>query len=78
MYAVWNQWQEDEHENVSKTRVRKEVGLKMTKAVEIYFKDLTPDAQDHLLKEFRTNEEDENWDTTPIAVIEREMEDPYP
>ena len=50
----------------------------MTRTVEIYFRDLTPDAQDHLLKEFWTNEEDENWDTTPIAVIEREMEDPYP
>ena len=50
----------------------------MTKTVEIYFRDLTPDAQEHLLKEFRTSEEDENWDTIPIAVTEREMEDPYP
>ena len=68
----------DERENTSKTRMRKEFGLKMTRTVEIYFRDLTPEAQDHLLKEFRTSEEDENWDTTPIAVIGREVEDPYP
>ena len=53
-------------------------GFKMTKTVEIYFRDLTPEAQEHLLKEFRTTEEEENWDTIPIAVTEREMEDPYP
>ena len=52
--------------------------FKMTKTVEIYFRDLTPEAQGHLLKEFRTSEEDENWDTIPIAVTEREIEDPYP
>ena len=68
----------DEFENISKTLMKKEVKIKMTKTVEIYFRDLTPDAQDHLLKEFRTSEEDENWDTIPIAVIEREIEDPYP
>jgi len=53
-------------------------GFKVTRTVEIYFRDLTPDAQEHLLKEFRTNEEDENWDSIPIAVTEREIEDPYP
>jgi hypothetical protein len=63
---------------MSITPIRKEVDLKMTRTVEIYFRDLTPDAQEHLLKEFRTSEEDENWDTIPIAVTEREMEDPYP
>jgi len=57
---------------------KREGGFKMTRTVEIYFRDLTPDAQDHLLKEFRTTEEDENWDTIPIDVIEREIEDPYP
>jgi len=57
---------------------KREGGFKMTRTVEIYFRDLTPDAQEHLLKEFRTSEEDENWDTIPIAVTEREMEDPYP
>ena len=58
--------------------IRKEVEIKMTKTVEIYFRDLTPDAQEHLLKEFGTSEEDENWDTIPIAVTEREIGDPYP
>ena len=47
----------------------------MTKKVEIYFRDLTPKAQSHLLKEFGTTEEEENWDVFPIAEIEREMED---
>jgi hypothetical protein len=25
-----------------------------------------------------TSKDDENWDTIPLAVIEREVEDPYP
>jgi hypothetical protein len=36
---------------------------------------LTPKAQSHLLKEFETSAEEENWDVFPIAEIEREMED---
>jgi len=47
----------------------------MTKKVEIYFRDLTPKAQSHLLKEFETSAEEENWDVFPIAEIEREVED---
>ena len=47
----------------------------MTKKVEIYFKDLTPDAQNRLLKEFETSVQEENWDVFPIAEIERELED---
>jgi len=47
----------------------------MIKTVEIYFRDLTPEAQSHLLKEFETTAEEENWDILPIAEIEREMED---
>ncbi len=47
----------------------------MVKTVEIYFRDLTPKAQKHLLKEFETTAEEENWDVFPIAEIEREMED---
>ncbi len=47
----------------------------MTKKVEIYFRDLTPEAQNHLLKEFETTAEEENWDVFPIAEIEREMEE---
>lgn len=38
---------------------------------EIYFDDLTITAQDALLAEFETTEEDENWDVFPLAVIER-------
>ena len=47
----------------------------MVKKVEIYFRDLTPKAQSHLLKEFETSAEEENQDVFPIAEIEREMED---
>ena len=49
----------------------------MTKTVEIYFRDLTPKAQSHLLKEFPTSPEEENWDVVPIAEIEREFEDDH-
>ena len=47
----------------------------MTKKVEIYFRDLTPETQSRLLKEFETSAEEENWDVFPIAEIERELED---
>jgi hypothetical protein len=50
----------------------------MTKTVEIYFDDLKSEAQRRLLKTFETSEDQENWDTVPLAVIEREVEDPYP
>ena len=50
----------------------------MTEKVEIYFDDLKPEAQKHLLKAFKTTERQENWDTVPIAVIEREVDEPYP
>ncbi|MEI6154801.1 MAG: hypothetical protein WCQ90_12020 [Deltaproteobacteria bacterium] len=42
------------------------------RTVEIYFNDLTFKAQKRLLKAFNTSEKDENWDITPIAIIERE------
>ena len=45
------------------------------KSVEIYFRDLTSEAQANLLDEFETKEEDENWDVFPIAVIDREIEE---
>ncbi len=45
------------------------------KSVEIYFRDLTPEAQANIREEFRTSEEDENWDTFPLSVIEREEEE---
>lgn len=50
----------------------------MVKMVEIYFNDLTPEAQAHLLEKFQTKEEDENWSLFPIATTEREIDDPYP
>ncbi len=44
------------------------------KTFEIYFDDLTKEAQDRLCEEFKTKPEDENWeiDVIPLAVIHRE------
>ena len=50
----------------------------MTDKFEIYFRDLTPDSQKDLLKKFWTTERDENWNVVPLAIIEREVRDPYP
>jgi len=50
----------------------------MADTFEIYFRDLTPEAQANLLEEFNTTEENENWETIPIAIIERGIEEPYP
>jgi len=50
----------------------------MSNTFEIYFRDLTPEAQAKLLEEFNTTEENENWETIPLAVIKGEIEDPYP
>ena len=50
----------------------------MTKRVEIYFKDLTPEARAHLLNEFETTEEEENWEIEPLTILEREVVEPYP
>jgi len=47
----------------------------MIKKVEIYFRDLTPEAQNRLLKDFETSAQEENWDIFPNAEIERELED---
>ena len=38
----------------------------MTKSVEIYFKDLKPEAQEHLLMTWDTTKGDENWDTAQL------------
>lgn len=46
----------------------------MEKKFEIFFKDLTKDAQERLLSEFDTTEAEENWDVFPIAEICREDE----
>jgi hypothetical protein len=53
-------------------------GGNMTKTVEIYFEDLITEAKERLLEEFETTEDQENWETVPLAVIERDVEDPYP
>lgn len=45
-----------------------------TKVFEIFFRDLTEEAQKNLCAEFETTEKDENWDVFPIATIEREEE----
>ena len=50
----------------------------MTRTVEIYYDDLTLEAKEQLLEEFETTEDQENWDIVPLALIEREVEDPYP
>ena len=50
----------------------------MTETVEIYFDDLTPEAQSNLLEKFQTTLQDENWDDIPLAVLERDVEDLYP
>ena len=42
------------------------------KQFEIYFCDLTPEAQVRLLKTFETTEDDENWEAFPLDIIERE------
>ena len=45
----------------------------MSKTVEIYFDDLTVEAQEYLLEEFDTTKKKENWDVFPITVIDREV-----
>jgi hypothetical protein len=50
----------------------------MTETVEIYFDDLTLDAQEYLLMTWQTSKKDENWDDVPLAVLERDVEDLYP
>ena len=50
----------------------------MTETVEIYFDDLTLEAQSNLLEKFQTTTRDEKWDDVPLAVLERDVEDLYP
>ena len=45
----------------------------MIKTVEIYFDDLTVEAQENLLEEFDTTMKEENWDVFPITFINREV-----
>ncbi len=50
----------------------------MTETVEIYFDDLTPEAQSNLLEKFQTTPRDESWDEIPLAILERDVEEMYP
>lgn len=45
----------------------------MARTVEIYFDDLTVEAQGNLLRIFETTKKEENWDVFPITVIDREV-----
>jgi len=47
----------------------------MLKTVEIYLRDLKPEARRSLLEGLETTGEEENWDVLPIAVIDRELDD---
>ena len=47
----------------------------MNKTVEIYFDDLTVEAQEDLLEKFDTTKKEENWDVFPVTVIDREVHD---
>jgi len=47
----------------------------MGKLFEIYYHDLNEDVQKDLCEAWETSEEEENWEISPLAVIEREMED---
>jgi hypothetical protein len=48
------------------------------KTVEIYFRDLKPEAQQNLLNEFCTHEDEENWEIEPLAIVIREESDEIP
>jgi hypothetical protein len=47
----------------------------MIKTVEIYFDDLRPEVQFKILELLLASENNENWDITPIAVFEREVDE---
>ena len=42
---------------------------------EIFFRDLTKEAQAELLRLFHTTEEAENWEVFPLAMIDREEDE---
>jgi hypothetical protein len=47
----------------------------VTVSFNIYFEDLDTGTQGALLLAFKTTAKDENWDTQPLFIIEREVED---
>jgi len=46
----------------------------VSKAFEIYYDDLTEEAQKRLCETFSTSEGEENWEVIPLSIIEREDE----
>ena len=42
---------------------------------EIHYEDLTEVAQHYLCKAFETTPKEENWNSFPLVVIERELEE---
>jgi hypothetical protein len=49
--------------------------LEMKKRMEIYYSDLNPRTQLRILELLLGFEINENWDITPIAVFEREVDE---
>ena len=45
------------------------------KSVEIYFRDLTPEAQAQITEAFSTSEKEENWDVAPLTIVDRQEEE---
>ena len=44
------------------------------KTIELYFRDLNQEAQAHIKKTFDTTEDNENWETVPLTILERDNE----
>jgi hypothetical protein len=49
--------------------------LEMKKRMEIYYSDLNPKTQLRILELLLGSEVNENWEITPIAVFEREVDE---
>ncbi|MFC1513476.1 DUF3310 domain-containing protein [candidate division KSB1 bacterium] len=47
----------------------------MTRQFEIYFHNLNLEAKSELLAEFDTKPDEENWESIPLAIIERDDEE---
>ena len=45
------------------------------KSFEIFFDDLTEEAQERFLEHFNMKEEDGNFELTPLAVVDMEIEE---
>ena len=47
----------------------------MVKTFSIFYCDLTETSQHYLREAFKTTPNEENWDSIPLATIEREIEE---